>query len=195
MRYTLGFQGLIDSDFDYHRISLNLKQRLKLGAIGRGEYSLTGTKIFGQLPYPLLNILPGNETFIRSENTYDLMNFFEFVADQTVELRYTQHFDGFLLNRIPLMRKLKWRMLAGTKMAYGSFNSTNYNIIPETDSDGNEVTDDFKTLNSGVPYVEVHYGIENILRFVRVDFIHRLTYLDSPNIPRWGIKGSLYFSF
>lgn len=194
LRYTLGLKGILNGDFEYHKISLGIEQNIKMGPLGEGFYSVTGSKIFSKLPYPLLNILPGNETFIRSSSTYNLMNFFEFVTDETLEASYSQHFDGFLLNRIPLMKKLKWRMVAGAKAAWGNFSYRNSEIIPEENNMGEQVTK-FRTLTNTMPYVEVSYGIENILKFIRIDAIHRLTYLDNPGAKKFGVKGSLYFSF
>lgn len=192
--YTAGLKDWLNSDFNYHQLQLNLSQELNMGVLGRGDYDITGTKIYSALPYPLLNILPGNETFVRTDFTYNLMNFFEFVVDESINFRYTQHFEGFLLNRVPLLRKWKLRLLGGTHMALGRLDKRNLELVPEETEDGRKVTE-FQTLDPAVPYVEVSYGLENILRFMRLEAFHRLTYLDNPNIRRFGVKGSLYFSF
>jgi len=195
MRYTMGLKGVLGSDFQYHKLTLNVEQDLNLGPIGRGNYDLTGTKIFNPLPYPLLNVFPGNETIIRSNNTYNLMNFYEFVADRSVEFAYTQHFGGFLLNRVPLVKRLHMRLVASGKMALGDYKAANDAYLPDKNSVDKPVTRDFKTFASGEPYVEVSYGLENILKFIRIEAIHRLTYRDGENGNNFGVKGSLYFSF
>ena len=197
LKYSLGLKGVLGSDFYYHKLSLNISQKIKLGPLGRGQYSFTGTKVFNSLPYPLLDIQLGNETFIRSDEAFNLMRFFEFAGDQSVTAFYTHHFDGLLFNRVPLLKKLKWREVGGMKAALVHLSDQNRALLPEKDQMGNQV-DKVRIMQDGVPYVEAFYGIENIFKVLRIDAIHRLTYLDHPDgrhLPKFYIKGSLYFSF
>lgn len=192
IKYTLGIPDIMKSDFLYHKFSLTINQNLKCGMLGRFNYTVIGTKYLGNIPYPMLNILPGNETFFRSPDNYNMMNFFEFVSDQSVEIRVTQFFNGFFFNRVPLLKKLKLREVAGGNMVFGSMSQGNLNILPATDIQGRPLTT-FRTLTFSQPYAEVFYGVENIFRFVRIDFFHRLTYLND-GAPKFGIKGTVYFS-
>ncbi len=195
LRYKMGLSDILGGDFDYQKVSLDIEQDLNMGPMGRGHYNVSGTKIFNKLPYPLLNILPGNETIFRSDVTYNMMNFYEFVADRTVEVSYTQHFEGFLLNRIPLVKKLNLRLVGGAKAALGDYAPGNNRYLPDENLDGEKVTKNFKNFKGNKPYIEVSYGLENILKFIRIDAIHRLTYLRNADIDRFGVKGSFYFSF
>jgi hypothetical protein len=43
------------------------------------------------------------------------------------------------------------------------------------------------------PYAELGYGVENILKFIRIDLIHRLTYFNNPNTRPIGLKVSAQF--
>lgn len=191
-RYTAGLKGFLNGDFAFQKASLQIQQDLNLGAFGRGHYDIKGKKIFDRLPYPLLNILPGNETFIQSQNTYNLMNFYEFVADETLEISYTHHFEGLLINRVPLLKKTDWRLVSGGQAVIGDFNDQNDDYIPQVSP---PVDYDFRKLNPSKPYAEVSYGIENILRIFRVEAFHRLTYRSGDNVRPFGVKGSVYFSF
>lgn len=192
LSYSLGVPDILKSDFMYHKFSLTVSQNLKCGMFGRLNYKVIGTKYLGQVPYPLLNILPGNETIFRSPDNYNMMNFFEFVADQSVEIRITHFFNGFFFNRVPLLKKLKLREVVGGNVVFGSMSNSNMSILAETDPLGRTCTQ-FKTLTFTQPYAEVFYGVENILRFIRIDAFHRLTYLDD-DAPRFGIKGTVYFT-
>jgi hypothetical protein len=97
------------------------------------------------------------------------MNFFEFLSDRFVSLQLQHHFNGLLLNRIPVVKKLKWRELITANILYGSLSRMNNKF--------NE-NNDFSTLEKK-PYVEVGFGIENIFKIIRVDFIYRFTYTDA----------------
>ncbi len=187
VRYTLGLQNFLGGDFTYHRLDGSIKQDLRLGFFGTSTYELKGGHIFNQLPYPLLEVHLGNESPFYTTAAYNTMNFFEFVSDNYASLRYQHAFQGFILNRIPLMRRLKWRLVANANVLYGSTRQENKDIIAETDAEGNPIPG-FGYLNPGKPFVEVGYGIENIFKIVRIDAFHRLTYLDKPEVSKFQVK-------
>jgi hypothetical protein len=116
------------------------------------------------------------------------MNYFEFVSDSYLSLRFQHSFGGFMLNRIPLMNKLKWRLVGNANALWGHMSDANKNLIPSVDESGNPV-EQFHTLGN-VPYIELGYGIENILKVIRVDFFHRITYLHDPNVHPFQVKVS-----
>jgi Family of unknown function (DUF5686)/CarboxypepD_reg-like domain len=184
-RYTHGFKGLLGSDFDYDKLRMSISKRIKTGPLGVGYATLTGEYIFNTLPYPLLSLHLGNQSILYSSVTYNLMNYGEFVSDHYATFQYRQYLEGFLLNRIPLLQKLKWRLLGTTNVVMGGMRTANRNLISTYTPGGEE------TLRAGYfsnkPYVEVGYGVENIFRFLRVDFVHRLTYLDNPDARKFGI--------
>jgi hypothetical protein len=180
--YTYGIKGLFGSDYTYHKVSLNITGRLGTGAWGRLMYVFEGGKTFGVLPYPLLDIPMGNETVFYDRFTYNMMNFFEFVSDEYVSASFSQHLNGFFFNKIPLFRKLKWREVLLFKGVWGNLRSSNRKeyTLPEN----------MFSLSRG-PYLEAGAGIENIFKILRVDAMWRLTYLDNPNVLKFGIRLSL----
>lgn len=173
-RYTLGLKNVFNSDIAYHKFSLNVTQTLKMGVLGRGKYSFSAGYIPSNVPYPLLENHLGNQTFIYNPNAFNLMNFFEFASDKYVSLNYTQHFEGLLLNSIPVIKTFKWRLVGTANILYGGISQVNRNNIVNSAAIG------LRGLNNS-PYIEAGYGVENILKFLRVDFIHRLTYRDNNN--------------
>lgn len=177
LRYTHGFQGFKGSDFDYNKVLFSFSQHIKYGVIGNADVELATEKIFDAVPYPLLGVHLGNQTPIYSPVLFNLMNFGEFVSDQYVSLRYSHRFEGLILNRIPLMRRLKWRMVGTANVLYGSLSQQNKDILSDQVPGGEEALT-VGHLSWNKPYVEVGYGVENIFKFFRVDFVHRLTYLD-----------------
>jgi hypothetical protein len=206
--YTIGLMNVLNSDFDYHKASLEVKQTMLFGGLGAFSYNLNVSKCFTPLPYPLLTLFPANESFFRSERTFNLMKYSEFIADESAELFCTYRQDGFIFDKLPLIKKLHLRSVATASIAYGAFNDkrngvydslTNPNgILPSLDSYGNELTS-FKTLDANKPYIEVSYGIENIVSIFRIEAIHRLSYLNADvngNKPqKFGLKISAVFRF
>ena len=192
LRYTMGLQNVLKSNFSYHRLDLDIRQIARLNSWGRAEYIIQANKIFTPLPYLMLHIFPGNETFIRSLSTFNMMDFFEFVSDQSLSVFYVHHFDGVLMNRIPLMRKLKWRAVGSAKMAYGTISKKSLDLMPSVDAQDRQVTP-VNYMDKNQPYVEIGYGFENIFKFIRIQAFHRLTYTDDRK-SNFGIKGSVYFN-
>lgn len=170
-RYTLGI-NLFGGDFTYHKFTFNITEILKMGVLGRGRYSLSAGYIPSSVPYPLLENHLGNEIAFYNPYAFNLMHFFEFASDKYASLNYTQHFEGLMLNSIPVIKKFKWRLVGTANVLYGSISPTNQHNIYDLNSIP------LRGLGS-TPYVEGGYGVENIFQFIRVDFIHRLTYRDN----------------
>lgn len=185
-QFTLGIKNLFYSDYNYQKLTLNVNDRIRINPIGYFDYVLEYGKVWSPLPYPLLEMHGGNETYIFDMYAYNAMNYYEFVSDEYASATISHHFDGFFLNRIPLMRKLKWREVVGAKALIGRINDKNKSmlIFPEN----------LNALDRG-PYFEASTGIENIFKLFRVDAVWRLSYLDNPKSSPFIIKASLQFAF
>lgn len=189
-RYTRGVQGLFGSDYNYTKYRLQVDKRVRMGVLGVGFLTVAGEYIPDKLPYPLLAVHLGNQSFLYSQYAYNLMNFGEFVSDRYVTIRYRQFLEGLFLNRIPLMNRLKWRLVATTNIIYGELSQENRQLIVQNPEGRTDYTTGYFT---GTPYVEVGWGVENIFHFFRVDFVHRLTYLNKPDARPFGIVGTVQF--
>lgn len=186
LKYTHGFSGVLGSDFEYDKLRFNMTKRIKTGPLGVGYVTLSGEYVFSPVPYPLLTLHLGNQSVIYSPITYNLMNFGEFVSDRYAAIQYRQYLEGFLLNRIPLLNKLKWRLLATSNVIVGGMRPSNRNLISQFSPSGVEALPAGYFRNSK-PYIELGYGVENIFKFLRVDFIHRVSYLENTDARRFGI--------
>lgn len=208
LHYSIGLKNVLNSDFSYHIASLRIRHSSHLGGMGILRYEMNFTKCLTPLPYPLLIMFPANESFFRFDRTFNLMKYGEFIADESAELFLTYRQEGFILDKIPVIKKLNLRSVATLAVAFGRFDETRNGfydavhnpegILPITDTKGNPITN-FKTLDQGKPYIEVSYGIENILRFFRIDAIHKLSYLqpdsDGNKPKQLGIKIGAAFRF
>ena len=191
LQYSYGIPGLMGGEFEYHRVGVRISDKLRFGPFGYLRLSTEAGKIYNPLPYPLLMIHQGNETFFYDEGSYNTMNFFEFVSDEWVSVWASYHADGLFLNKIPIMRRLKWREVASAKAVVGGYDLRN-DLILSRDVNGDGIPDIY-TLSK--PFVEAAVGVENIFKVLRIDFIWRLTYLDHPNIVKYGLRAKLQFEF
>lgn len=188
LRYTRGLKGVGGSDFEYDKFRFSILKKLPMGPLGTGKATITGEYISGTLPYPLLSFHIGNETPFYTDVIYSLMNFGEFFSDRFVSLQYRQYFEGFLLNRVPLMRKLKWRLTGLANIIYGDLSDENLAM-----SEPLPFPVDNNNLTIDRPYIELGYGVENIFKFLRVDFVHRLSYLENDRARKFGVLFTAQF--
>jgi len=183
--YSYGIKNCLHSDYEYHKLDISLRHWFNIGTIGWSRYMINIGKVWGTLPYQLLKIHEGNETYMWDEFAFNTMNYYEFVSDQYFSWYYTHHFDGLLFNRIPLIKKLRWREVVYFRGLVGGISSKNknYSIYPESVYFLKE------------PYCETGVAIENIFKFLRVDGIWRLNYLDHPHTRKFMVMVSLWFNF
>ena len=191
LKYTAGVKGILNSNLNYHKFQFSAVQFIRYGLLGQGKVSLVSGYTPSVVPYPILRAHLGNQTFFMNLSAFNMMQYFEFISDRFVSVNYQHNFEGLGLNSIPLIRRLKWRFVAHGNILFGNVQQKNKDLIPT--KDGERTISGFTSLDSKKPYAEVGYGVENIFRLLRVDFIHRLTYLDSPGAKKFGIKFSIQF--
>ena len=208
LTYQHGVKGVLGSNFNYNKFTAKIYQSFRLGNFGRSDYTIQAGYIPSDLPAPLLFPHLGNQTFFYNRAAFNTMHFFEFVSDKFVSLNYNHNFEGLLFNRIPLIRQLKWRLIASANVLFGSQRESNLDLMKEAvpvinpRGMGNKLRPryNFSALDPNIPYVEVGYGIDNIFKIFRLQAFHRLTYLDheAPGgaLPRsFALKASVHFSF
>jgi len=195
--YTQGVKGILGSDYSYSKLKFNAFKRFYEGPLGFTNTEIEAGRIFGKVPFLLLDLPRANQTYSYQLRSYNMMNFLEFASDKYVSLFVEHHFNGFILNKIPLIKKLKWRSIISFKGLYGSITDKNNPEINQnlmlfpTDKFGSPTTFSLKEK----PYVEASVGIGNIFKFFRIDLIRRMSYLDNPNVPEYGIRGRFKFDF
>lgn len=186
LQLTKSLPGVLEGQYDYAKIYGAVSDEISFGYFGYTEARVEAGKILGSAPYPLLEIHKGNETFFYDDYAFNTMNFFEFVSDQFVSLSGTHHFGGLFLNRIPLLKKLKFREVVSAKAVYGTYNQKNSELL---------LLNGINTFRANRPFLEAAVGVENILKFLRIDALWRLSYLDNPNIVKFGIRAKIQLKF
>lgn len=189
LKYTQGLEGVFGSDFNYSKLQFYYFQPILLKSFGRLLLNMEVGKNFNTVPLALQNIIPGNQSFNLMPNTFALLNYYEFVADQYATFQVEHHFNGKILSYIPLIKKLKLREVAFYRTAVGSLNASSIAI-----NASNLILKAPKK-----PYYEYGFGIENIgfgnVRILRVDFNWRGNYLHNPETKKFGIKFGLQYYF
>jgi hypothetical protein len=185
--YAKSLQNAFRGEYDYQKVVLNISDRIRLiSLLGYTDYTAEVGKIFGAVPYPLMELHGGNETYVYDYMSFNMMKFFEFASDQYASVGIFHHFEGLFFNKVPLIKKLKWREVVTAKALWGSVNERNRRtlIFPSTlNALGNE------------PYIEVSAGIENIFKVFRVDALWRSTYLRDRPIDNFGVKFGFQLMF
>jgi len=195
--YDAGFKNAFGGEYGYQKLHERIDKRFYLSQLGWLDATFDSGQIFGQVPYPLLDIFNANQTYAYHLYSYNLMNFLEFVSDHYESLFLDQHFNGFFFNKIPLLKKLKWREVGSLKVAYGGVSDQNNpSLHPSLYQFPVTATGQPITYSLGkTPYVEGSVGIENIFKFVRLDLVRRFTYLDHPDVAKWGVRALVQFDF
>lgn len=176
----------------YHATDFAADKRFWLGAFGHIDAKLAAGVVWNRVPYPRLYIPSGNAGLFLSSNAFNTMQPMEFIMDQYVAFFATYHLKGWILNRVPLVNRLRLREVVGFNILYGGLSTKN---DPAHDPAGlyrfPENTIPFGTK----PYMEYSVGVENILSFLRVDFVRRLTYTEGmEGWDRWFIRLDLKFA-
>jgi hypothetical protein len=184
VNFNQGLKGVLNSDFDYKKIQLYYKQPFMIGPVGQLNSIIEVGKTYGQVPLGLLSIVPGNQSYFTIQNTFNLLNFYEFEADQYATIQLEHNFGGRIFSRIPYIRKLNWRETIGVKGVYGTISDKNRAL--------NASGLIYNAPENG--YWEYIAGIGNIFKVFKIEFSWRGTYI-TPQTNNFGIKGSFGFYF
>jgi hypothetical protein len=168
LRYSHGFSNGNVQSFDYHKIQFFYNKHFIIGAVGNLDFRFETGKTFGTVPLALLNVVPGNQSFFYVNNSYQLLNYYEFITDTYVALRLKHNFGGRIFSKIPLLKKTKWRELLFFNTIAGKISNEN------------------KSINaSGItyfapekPYFEYGVGVTNIVKFLEFDALWRGNYFN-----------------
>lgn len=183
-KLSTGIKGPLSGDYNYFRLQTDIYDKLPLNPIGYTTYLVQAGRIWGDVPFPLMKIHEGNETYTSDRFAFNLMNYQEYVSDRYAALSLEHHFQGFFFNRVPLFRKLQLREVIGGRWLIGEMDGSRHKDLAFPEG--------MQSLN-GKSYGEISAGIENILKIIRVDAVWRLTE-SSFDYDRFGILFTLQFN-
>lgn len=181
----VGVKGILGSQYNYQKFEFQFEHYHQLGILGRMYYGFTVGYINGKTAYPFLKVHEGNQSLYLMSTAFNKLNFLELVSDKYVSGFIENQWEGLFFDRIPLIKKLKLRLVTTGKFVIGDVSSRHQSemLMPS-----------FVKRFNNIPYAETSVGIENILKFGRVDLVWRMTHLD-PGAKPLGIRAKLVFNF
>ena len=193
LQHTYMPKGFLGGDFEVNMTEFAIQKRFWFSAFGYTDVIVKAGKIWSKVAYPDLMIPNANLSYTIQPETYSLMNAMEFANDQYVSWDLTYWMNGLIFNRIPLVKKLKLREVLSFRGIYGGLTSKNN---PEKSADVYRFPETTHCQPMGnKPYMELGVGIDNILSFLRLDYVWRLTYRDTPGVDRSGLRVQLHIAF
>lgn len=194
LSHITAIKGFLGSDYSYNRTEVGVQKRFWLTPFGYVDAIVKAGKVWDKVPYPLLILPNANLSYNVYPESYTNMNALEFINDEYASWEITYFMNGALLNRIPLLKKLQWREVLSFRGLYGNLTDKNNPFI-DGRGEGLYAFPEGSYAMGKDPYMEVGVGLENILKFIRIDYVWRLTYLDNPNIDKRGLRFMLKMSF
>lgn len=193
LTHTAGFKGVLGGEYNFNRTEASIWKRVWLpSSWGKVDISLKGGAEWNTVPFPLLILPEANLSYITQRETFCLINNMEFLNDRFASLSLSYDMNGKLFNRIPLLKKLKWREMIRFRTLWGTltdknnpFKSNNPDLFLFPMRDGQYTS---HVMDPKIPYMEASIGVYNIFKLLHVEYVHRLTYRDNPGINKWGIR-------
>ncbi len=188
-RFTKAIPGVLNSSYNYTKIGLNVSDWVDVPPIGSIYWSAFAGRTFGTAPYMFLNIAPGNEIYYYNKYAFNLMNRYEFISDRYVGFIFEHNIGNGIFKLIQPLRFLKFRQFWNAKMLMGGISEENKTLNFTNGHPFSEF--------AGKPYMEIGTGIDNILKFFRLDLVWRLmpTPLPTERYKRFGVFGSFRVGF
>ena len=200
LSHTAGFKGVLGGEYNYNLTEIGLYKRFWFSSWGKIDMFVKGGAQWNKVPFPLLIMPAANLSYILQRETFNLINNMEFLNDRYASLDVSWDLNGKIFNRIPLLKKLKWREAIGFKMLYGHLTDKNNPMKHPGDSelflfptrDGRPTS---FVMDPKTPYMECSVGIHNIFEILHIDYVRRLNYLDHPDANKWGVRFMVMMTF
>ena len=195
--HTIGFKNFLGGEHNYHFTEASIYKRIWVKSWGRIDIFLKAGAQWSKVPFPLLAMPAANLSYIIQDETFNLVNNMEFLNDRYASLDLSWDMNGKIFNRIPLIKKLKWREYIGVKALWGSLTDKNNPFLAE--NAGSDVLmyfpDGCNVMDPKRPYVEIVAGIHNIFKIFHIEYVRRLSYNDLPTAHKRGVRLMIHVTF
>lgn len=197
LSHTCGVDGVLGGQYNYNFTEATFYKRFWVKSWGKIDFDLRAGAQWNRVPFPLLIMPAANLSYIVQDATFELINEMEFLNDRYASLNLAWDLNGKIFNRLPLIKKLKWREFLAVRVLWGDLTDKNNPLLPE--NAGSHVLMQFPdgsaVMNPEKPYVEVAAGIHNVFRFFHIEYVRRLNYLSLPTATKHGVRLKLSLKF
>ena len=176
--HTVGIKGFLGGDYRYNFTEASIYKRFWMKSWGKIDCYLKGGIQWNQVPYPLLIMPETNLSYIIQDETFELIDNMEFLNDRFASLYISWDFNGKIFNRIPLLKKLKWREYIGFRCLWGGLSDKNNQFLEQNAQSDILMLfpEGCHVMDSKKPYYELSVGIHNIFKLIHVEYVRRLNY-------------------
>nr|WP_177168160.1 DUF5686 and carboxypeptidase-like regulatory domain-containing protein [Xylanibacter ruminicola] len=188
--HTLGLKDVLGGQYSYNYTEGSIYKRFWLKSWGKMDFNIKGGIQWEKVPFPLLIMPETNLSYIVQDYTFEAINNMEFPTDRFLSGQVNWDMNGKILNRIPLLRKLKWREWIGFRVLWGELSDKNN---PYKDHNiGNPILMYFPegsyVIDPKRPYMELSLGLHNIFKIIHVEYVRRLNYNELPTAHKHGVR-------
>lgn len=199
LSHTAGFKGVLGGEYNFNLTEASVRKRFWFGSWGKLDVTARAGAQWNTVPFPLLNLPMANLSYISQNNeSFNLINNMEFLNDRYASLNLSYDMNGKLFNRIPLIKKLKWREMFRIRGLWGTltdknnpYKSSNPDLFLFPMRDGMPTSH----IMGKTPYLEASVGIYNIFKLLHIEYVRRLTYTDIPGVKNDGIRFMILMIF
>ena len=197
LSHTVGVSGLLGGKYNYNYTEASIYKRFWMNSWGKIDARIKAGAQWNKVPFPLLIMPPTNLSYVMEAGTFALMNNMEFLTDRYAMIDVGWDFNGKIFNRVPFLRRLKWREFVGVKGMMGYLTDKNNPFIDSNASDNKlfRFPEGTNLMDKNQPYWELIVGVHNIFKFFQVDYVRRLSYTGLPTAHKHGIRFAFQLTF
>jgi len=195
--HTMGFKGFLGGEYKYNLTEASIYKRFWMKSWGKIDAYVKAGAQWNRVPFPLLIMPAANLSYIVQDESFNLINNMEFMNDRYASLDVSWDMNGKIFNRIPILKKLKWREFLGVKCLWGKLTDKNNPLLEQNAN--NEILmmfpDGCYVMDPKKPYVELIAGVHNIFKILHVEYVHRLNYNELPTAHKNGVRFMMRMTF
>ena len=197
LSHAVGLNGVLGGQYRYNFSEVGLLKRFWLRSWGKFDVQLRAGAQWDKVPFPLLIMPAANLSYIVQKGSFNLINNMEFLNDRYASVDLAWDMNGKIFNRIPLLKKLKWREYIGFKGLWGSLTDKNNPFLFQNMGDATLMyfPEGSHVMNPKRPYMELIVGVHNIFKLFHVQYVRRLNYNELPTAQKQGVRLMMRMSF
>ena len=190
LSHAVGLNGVLGGQYRYNFSEVGLFKRFWLRSWGKFDVQLRAGAQWDKVPFPLLIMPAANLSYVVQRGAFNLINNMEFLNDRYASVDLAWDMNGKIFNRIPLLKKLKWREYIGFKGLWGSLTDKNNPFLFQNMGDATLMyfPEGSHVMNPKRPYMELIVGVHNIFKLFHVQYVRRLNYNELPTVHKQGVR-------